>query len=84
MAIIQTKSSSPLGTIGGLITLGGALIPGAGLLTPLGLGVQAAGGIADGNPQSYGTLGQILNGLISGQWQNPANESIGGVRGWRR
>ena len=68
MSTIVAKSGSGLlGTLGGLATLGGALIPGAGWLTPLGTAMGTAnsmmnGGTGGGGGQQGG-LSNILDAI---------------------
>lgn len=65
-----------LGTLGAVAGLGGALIPGAQWLTPLGTGLGALNSAINGDPTAaVGVLGEIAqNGL--GGWMNPARGSI--------
>ena len=82
MATIVAKSGGGLlGTLGGLATLGGALIPGAGWLTPLGTAMGAAngmmnGGGAGGQQQQSGGLLDAIGQILSGAWKNPASGNI--------
>ena len=69
MAVIQAKGGGLLGTLGGLATIGGALIPGAQWLTPLGMGLGMMSGSAGGNTCTNGGLINIL-GDILGEWQS--------------
>ena len=72
MSVQYVKSSSPLGNLGTLAELGGMVIPGAGWLTPLGLGMKAADGLINGyntpgfqNQNNAGFLGSLFG------WGNP-------------
>ena len=71
-----------LGALGSLATLGGAFIPGAQWLTPLGLGMTTVDDIIRGNPLGAGarTAAQILDGTLGG-WLNPASGTIGNSKG---
>lgn len=74
MAVLQVGGGGGvLGTLGKIAGLGGMLIPGAGWLTPLGMGLGAADAAINGNPQ--GAVTQLLSGMARGQlgqWMNPA------------
>ena len=64
MATITAKSGNGLlGTLGGLATIGGALIPGAQWLTPLGMGLGMLGGGGAGNGQGGGSGNSLLDML---------------------
>ncbi len=70
MSVQYVKNSSPLGNLGTLAKLGGMVIPGAGWLTPLGYGLNAADGLING----YNTPGfQNKNngGLLGSLFGNP-------------
>ena len=79
--IVQKGGGGLLGTLGGLATIGGALIPGAGWLTPLGTALGTANSMMNGGgtggqggQQGGGLLDAI--GQILGGWKNPASGNI--------
>ena len=66
-----------LGTLGGLATIGGALIPGAQWLTPLGMGLgMVSGQSGGGSGTNNGYMSKILNDIVCGDWYNPASGSL--------
>ena len=77
MSVTVVQEKNPLNTVGGLMTLGGTLIPGAGLLAPLGLGMSAATGETTGYQNMV--LGKIMENIMNGGngWKNPASGSMG-------
>ena len=76
---VQSNGGGILGTLGGLATLGGMLIPGAQWLTPLGAGMSAVnslmnGGSAESQADALAKLKEVM-----GEWQNPASGNIAKV-----
>lgn len=85
MAVIYPQGGggrSFLGTLGGIASLGGMLIPGATLLTGLGSGLTAIDGALRGDPASMAQMAQqIMTGKL-GDWFNPSQGDLskpGGV-----
>lgn len=77
MAVIQVQGRSPLGTLGGIASLGGMFIPGAQWLTPLGMGLGTADSILNGNDGNF-TNGNAMQNLLNGTMflSNPAKGNI--------
>ena len=76
---VQSGGGGILGTLGGLATLGGLIIPGAQWLTPLGAGMSAVdslmnGGSAESQADALAKLKEAI-----GTWQNPASGNIAKV-----
>ena len=84
MAVIyQNGGNGLLGTLGTLATLAGTFIPGAEWLSTLGLGMNAANSIMNGqspsgtpNGKGQSALEQIMNGLKGKTFQNPASGNM--------
>ena len=78
----QQKSSGILGTLGMLATLGGTAL-GMPWLSTLGMGMSGVdslmngGGSSTGSTQAAvktgGALGELLKGIKTGTWENPAD-----------
>lgn len=73
---VANKRGGILSNLGTLAQLGGMAIPGAGWLTPLGMGMKAADSLMNGadGQEAVDALG-TLKDTISG-WKNPASGSI--------
>ena len=76
---VQSSGGGILGTLGGLATLGGMLIPGAQWLTPLGAGMSAVnslmnGGGAESQVDALAKLKEVMS-----SWENPASGNIAKV-----
>lgn len=78
---VANKRGGILSNLGTLAQLGGMAIPGAGWLTPLGMGMKAADSLMNGadGQEAVDALG-TLKDTISG-WKNPASGSIAKVAG---
>ena len=74
MATIVTGGGG--GLLGGLGKIAGlaGMATGTPWLSMLGLGMGAADSVMNGNPQ--GALGQVLGGILTNGWMNPASGNI--------
>ena len=74
MAVIYQEINGPslLGTLSGLASLAGTFIPGAQILTPLGLGLGAIDAAQQGD---YIGMGNALNKIRSGDWKKQETQS---------
>lgn len=66
MSVTYVKGQSPLSTVGGLMSLAGAVIPGAGLLAPLGMATSTLGGSGLTDAQTT-MLGKIMDNVMTGE-----------------
>ena len=78
---VKNRGGGILSNLGTLAQLGGMAIPGAGWLTPLGMGMKAADSLMNGagGEEAIDALG-TLKDTITG-WKNPASGSIAKVAG---
>ena len=74
MATIVAKGGG--GLLGGLGKVAGiaGMATGTPWLSMLGLGMGAANSAMNGDPQ--GAIGQVLGGILTNGWQNPASGNI--------
>ena len=76
MAVKYVEGGNNLfGTLGGLATIGGALT-GAPWLSTMGTGLGMMGGYGKKDDSNMTPFEKILNGVICGEWYNPASGSI--------
>ena len=79
---IQSKGSGILGTLGTLASLGGAVL-GMPWLSTLGMGMSGVDSLMNGNSgsqaltQTGGALSELLKGMKTSSWENPADGNIG-------
>ena len=77
MSVIYANNGNNfLGTLGGLATLGGMVIPGAEWLTTLGMGMNTANSAMNGQnskENEQNALEKLFKGLV---FQNPASGSM--------
>ena len=62
---------NPSSTLGGLLTLGANFIPGAGFLTPLGLGLGAIGAAQQGDTAG---MNGAIDAIKAGGWKKPKKD----------
>ena len=69
MAVIYAENNGPslLSTLSGLATLAGTFIPGAQVLTPIGMGMGAIDAAQQGN---YTEMNNAIKGIRTGDWKN--------------
>ena len=81
MSVIYANNNGNnwLGTLGGLATLGGMVIPGAEWLSTLGMGMKAANSAMNGQTpteKEQNALDELLKGITGNFFQNPASGSM--------
>ena len=76
---VKNRGGGILSNLGTLAQLGGMAIPGAGWLTPLGMGMKAADSLMNGasGDEAIDALGTLKDTI--GGWSNPASGNIAKV-----